>query len=77
VDLETAREMVEEVAAFRALRGFRGGPRADLEALAAALVCMSGLADDPAVLEAEVNPLIVMAEGQGVMAVDALARVAA
>lgn len=77
VDLETAREMVEEVAAFRALRGFRGRAAADLEALAAAVVCMSRLAQDASVLEAEVNPLIVMAQGQGVVAVDALARVAA
>ena len=77
VDLETARQMVDEVAAFRALRGFRGRAPADLEALAAAVVCMSRLAQDGSVLEAEVNPLIVMAEGQGVIAVDALARVTA
>jgi acyl-CoA synthetase (NDP forming) len=77
VDLETARAMVGEVAAFGALRGFRGRPPGDLEALAAAVVSMSRLAGDASVLEAEVNPLIVMAQGEGVVAVDALARVAA
>jgi acyl-CoA synthetase (NDP forming) len=77
VDLETAREMVGEVASFRALRGYRGRAHADLEALAAAVVCMSRLAQDASVLEAEINPLVVMEEGRGVVAVDALARVAA
>jgi acyl-CoA synthetase (NDP forming) len=76
VDMETAREMVGEVASFRALRGYRGRAPADLEALAGAVVALSRLADDPAVLEAEVNPLVVMEEGRGVVAVDALARVA-
>jgi succinyl-CoA synthetase beta subunit len=59
------------------LRGFRGRPPGDLEALAAAVVSMSRLAGDASVLEAEVNPLIVMAQGEGVVAVDALARVVA
>ncbi|MBC8023998.1 MAG: acetate--CoA ligase family protein, partial [Burkholderiales bacterium] len=44
VDLETAREMVAEVAAFRALAGYRGRAPGDLEALAAALAALSQLA---------------------------------
>ncbi len=76
VDLETAREMVAEVAAFRALAGYRGRAPGDLEALAAALVALSQLARDRSVLEAEVNPLVVMEVGRGVIAVDALVRVA-
>jgi acyl-CoA synthetase (NDP forming) len=79
VDLAEARRMVAEVKAFAALAGYRGAPRGDLEALAAAIVAMSGLAtrDGPAVLEAEVNPMIVMPEGGGVVAVDALVRIGA
>jgi acyl-CoA synthetase (NDP forming) len=69
VDVDTAREMVAEVARLQALEG-------DLEALAVALAALSRLAGDPAVVEAEVNPLIVMEKGRGVVAVDALARVA-
>ena len=34
------------------------------------------VADGPAVAEAEVNPLIVLPKGQGVVAVDALVRLA-
>jgi acyl-CoA synthetase (NDP forming) len=69
VDVDTAREMVAEVTRLQALEG-------DLEALAVALAALSRLAGDPAVVEAEVNPLIVMEKGRGVVAVDALARVA-
>jgi acyl-CoA synthetase (NDP forming) len=76
VDLATAHEMVSEVKALDALRGFRGRPRGDLEALARAIVALSQLAlqDDPRVLEAELNPLVILADG--VVAVDALARLA-
>jgi acetate---CoA ligase (ADP-forming) len=76
VDLPTARGMVAEVVAFRALTGYRGGRRGDVEALAHAVVAMSELADapGPTVLEAEVNPLLILPEGEGVVAVDALVR---
>ena len=76
VDLDTAREMIREVTAFQALAGFRNRPRGDLEALAHAVVAVSELADapGPAVLEAEVNPLLILPEGEGVLAVDALVR---
>jgi acyl-CoA synthetase (NDP forming) len=72
VDLAAAREMIAEVKGIAALAGFRGRPAGDLEALAQAIVALSQLASDPKIGEAEVNPLIVRGQGQGVMAVDAL-----
>jgi acyl-CoA synthetase (NDP forming) len=77
VDLETAREMISEVRGLKLLAGFRGRPKGDLDALANAIVALSRLAvmDEP-VAEAEVNPLIVRAAGEGVVAVDALVRLA-
>jgi len=47
--------------------------------LAAAIVALSGLAtkEDRIVLEAEINPLLVLEKGKGVLAVDALVRLAA
>jgi succinyl-CoA synthetase beta subunit len=59
------------------LRGFRGRPPADLEALADALVRLSQLAVDLGDLIAalDINPLIVLPRGQGVQAVDALVEV--
>jgi len=76
VDLATAHEMIAEVRALAALAGYRGQPAGDLAALAQAIVALSGLAtrDGPAVLEAEINPLIVRPAGLGVVAVDALVR---
>lgn len=76
VDLPTARAMVTEVVAFRALTGYRNRRRGDLEALAHAVVAVSELADTPgpAIVEAEVNPLVILPEGDGVVAVDALVR---
>jgi acetate---CoA ligase (ADP-forming) len=74
VDLATAHTMIGEVKAFAMLKGFRGKPAGDLDALAKAIVALSQLAlqNDPAIAEAEVNPLMVRADG--VVAVDALVR---
>jgi acyl-CoA synthetase (NDP forming) len=74
VDLPTAHAMIAEVKAFATLRGFRGKPAGDLDALARAIVALSRLAlqNDPAIAEGEINPLIVKIDG--VVAVDALIR---
>jgi|JI10StandDraft_1071094.scaffolds.fasta_scaffold46256_4 acyl-CoA synthetase (NDP forming) len=74
VTLEAAREMISEVRALKTLTGLRGRPRGDLDALAHAIERLSQLGDGshPGILEAEVNPLLVLAEGHGVLAVDAL-----
>jgi acyl-CoA synthetase (NDP forming) len=72
VDLDTAREMIAEVRGLAPLTGFRGRPKGDLEALAGALAALSQLAHDPAVAEAEINPLLVRADGA--IAVDVLVR---
>ncbi|NWD66898.1 acetate--CoA ligase family protein [Pseudomonas gingeri] len=77
VTIDTAREMISEVKGLQALAGFRGRPRGDLEAVAQALVSLSRLASlsNGLIDEAEVNPLIVMPEGEGVLAVDGLISV--
>jgi len=74
VSVATAEEMISEVRALKTLTGLRGKPRGDLTALADAISALSQLAMQPehGVLEAEVNPLMIMGEGQGVLAVDAL-----
>jgi acyl-CoA synthetase (NDP forming) len=74
VDLAEAHQMIGEVRMFRMLAGYRGKPAGDREALAQAIVALSQLArvDDPVVAEAEINPLIVQADG--VVAVDALVK---
>lgn len=78
VSIEQAREMVSEVKALKALAGYRGRQEGDLEAVAQAVSAFSKLAlqQDYLVLEAEMNPLLVKAKGEGVIAVDALVRIA-
>jgi acyl-CoA synthetase (NDP forming) len=74
VSVEQARVMVSEVKALRTVSGLRGKQRGDLEALARAVAALSQLAMRPelGIAEAEVNPLMVLPEGEGVLAVDAL-----
>ncbi len=67
-----AWEMIEEVRSARLLTGLRGAPAADRGALVDAIVRIGQLAaDHPEIAELDVNPLLVLPEGQGVMAVDA------
>ena len=74
VMVETARAMLDEVAGFALLCGFRGRPEGDLDALAEAVAAISQLAASPLVGEAEVNPLLVRPHGEGVVLLDALIR---
>ncbi|MEE9590771.1 MAG: acetate--CoA ligase family protein [Hyphomicrobiaceae bacterium] len=72
----TAHEMIAELAGLAPIRGFRGLPKGDVTALAQAIAAFSQAAIDgpPFIMEAEANPVIVRAKG--IVAVDALVRVA-
>jgi acyl-CoA synthetase (NDP forming) len=74
VTIATAREMIAEVKGFAPLRGFRGLPKGDLEALAGIVANLSrlALATDTPIAEAEINPVIVRAKSSGAIAVDGL-----
>lgn len=66
-----AQEMLEETRAGSLLKGFRGKPAADVEAVIETLQRLSRLvADYPAISEIDINPLMVLPKGQGVRAVD-------
>jgi acyl-CoA synthetase (NDP forming) len=69
-----AQAMIAEVKGARLLRGFRGRPAADLDALEDTLVRVSYLAMhmEGHLAELDINPLMVLPAGQGVKAVDAL-----
>ena len=66
--------MIERTKASQLLQGFRGSPQADLEALTETLIRVGRLAVDWAdrIEALDINPLLIMPEGQGVVAVDAL-----
>jgi acyl-CoA synthetase (NDP forming) len=75
VDEAQAMEMIAELRALSPLQGLRGQAPGDLAALAQAISRFSQaavLAVGDGVIEAEVNPLMVLPQGQGVCAVDAL-----
>ena len=72
VDRATALDMIAAVKGLAPARGYRNLPKGDLAALADAIVAVSRLAAIEAVGEAEINPLIVLREGQGVVMADAL-----
>lgn len=67
-----ALEMIEGVKGLAPARGYRGMPKGDLAALARAVAAFSRLAALAEVTEAEINPVIVLPEGQGVVMADAL-----
>ena len=54
--------------------GFREAPPADLNAAADAILAVAGMIEnDPSsIIELDINPLMLLAEGQGVFAADAL-----
>jgi len=73
-----ADAMLRELKTFALLDGYRGAPKADINAL---VDCILAFADMATTLgtklqEAEINPLRVFAEGQGVRAVDGLTLLA-
>ena len=70
-----ADEMIEGTWAGRKLGGFRSLPPADRQSAGEVLLRVAQLAADfPALTELEINPLLVLAKGQGVYALDVRAR---
>jgi acetyltransferase len=70
-----ALEMVSQVKGVKLLQGFRGRPKADVDSLVDTLVKVSHLAVnlEGRLSELDINPLMVLPEGKGVKAADALA----
>ena len=76
--LSTTRERVlqalDRLKCAPLFKGFRGAPPADLNAAADVILAVAGLVEkDPSsIIELDINPLLLLAEGQGVVAADAL-----
>jgi acyl-CoA synthetase (NDP forming) len=66
--------MIEEIRGAALLKGYRGKPALDVDALADVLVRVSLLIADHAdrIMEIDINPLFVRETGKGVAAADAL-----
>jgi acyl-CoA synthetase (NDP forming) len=76
---EQALSLARNLQAWPLLNGYRGRPKADVEALVSAIVAFSRMAAalGERLVEAEINPLFVLPEGQGVKAADGVAVLAA
>lgn len=74
VDESEARRMIDELRGSVLLEGFRGTPTADRDALARLVSALSVYAVDTqeTIEQIDLNPVVVLAEGQGVVALDAL-----
>jgi acetyltransferase len=74
LDVELARDLVEQTRIVKLLKGYRDQPPANLDAIADTLVRLSQLVIDcPAVRELDINPLL--ADNNGVVALDARIRI--
>jgi acetyltransferase len=72
-----AREMLEQIRGRPLLEGFRGAPPADQEALVQAILRVDRMVgDNPEIEELDLNPLVALAPGHGVVAIDARVRIA-
>jgi acyl-CoA synthetase (NDP forming) len=67
-----ALSMAKDLKTWPLLDGFRGRPKADVEALVDAIVAFSRMAAQlgELIVEAEINPVFVLPQGQGVRAAD-------
>jgi len=76
VDREAVIRALEGLQCAPLFHGFRGRPHADLEAAADAILAIADLVENGTtpIVELDVNPLMVLAEGKGVVAADALIR---
>lgn len=74
VDEAMAADMLAELKAYPLLTGYRGRPPADVDAACAAIAAFSRAVQalGRQVSEAEVNPLLIKASGQGAAMLDAL-----
>ncbi|WP_043832672.1 acetate--CoA ligase family protein [Muricoccus aerilatus] len=74
VDLAEAEAMIRSLRGFPLLDGARGRPRADVPALARALSALSAFAAavGDRLVSVDVNPVLVLPEGEGAFAADAV-----
>lgn len=74
VSRDEARMVLAGLKGRRLLKGFRGNPRTDVDELIAAIVQIAQLSEDfyGLITSLDINPLIVLPEGQGVVAADIL-----
>ncbi|MFQ5547691.1 MAG: acetate--CoA ligase family protein [Woeseia sp.] len=74
----TVLRAIESLSAVKLIEGFRGSATGDMTALVDAILCIAGFAETnrDSLMELDINPLLVLPEGEGVVAADALISLA-
>ena len=74
IDKNEAKSMIEELKGYSMLLGTRGQERSDIEAFAEALVKISDFVhqQNGTLREMDINPIVVLNEGEGIIALDGL-----
>ena len=71
INEQEAMKMVESIKTYKILKGIRGQPPSDINVLVECLQRLSQLVTDfPEITEFDMNPLLVLEEGKGAIAVD-------
>jgi acetyltransferase len=72
LDERITMEMLNEIKGSAILNGYRGGPALDKSVLSDALLSVSNLLlEHPEIVNLDINPLVVLEAGKGVVLVDA------
>jgi acetyl-CoA synthetase len=75
-DEKSVRRALEQLSAAKLMKGFRGKPAGDMDALVALILNVARFAEDhiESLIELDVNPIIVRPRGRGACAVDCVIR---
>jgi acetyl-CoA synthetase len=73
-DRAAVTKAVESLSAYKLIKGFRGNAAGDMKAVVDAVLAIAAFAEGnrECLMELDINPLLVLPEGQGVVAADAL-----
>ena len=74
VERNNVLEALSELKIYSILEGYRGHSAGDIDAVIDAVMSMVDLINSNEVIEFDINPLLVLPQGKGAIAVDALVK---
>jgi len=74
IDRNDVYSAISELKVYPLLNGYRGRPSGDIEAVIDAVMAVVDFVKDKEVVELDINPLLVLPKGKGVIAADVLVK---
>ncbi len=74
IDRNDVYSAISELKVYPLLNGYRGRPSGDIEAIIDAVMAVVDFVKDKEVVELDINPLLVLPKGKGVIAADVLVK---